>query len=796
MKILKKIPFALMLLSALFWQSCTKQKHLEVKDANYNINMAFPKKMYSEKGDSLFVYFKVMDTITNKKVKFEGLSENIDTLTILEVGNRAKTIEGNCKITRIGQSAGNQQDLVDTNNIFWLLIDRSSDIPQTQLDLIKEAVEKTLEKLPYSTVYISFVDNLDRIQINKKDDFKKIVEDNGFERKTGENKLLFSKIIEQFSNFAEFAEKPVNKGKDCYFLVCTNGGFDGTNDREAIVKMAAMAANNNVSTRVFRYGQKVGASDNKESIEFIQNNLNAQLYSINDAAAVSDTIASFISNELSYDYLITFVRSISNGYIGQDLSLDVYIKKDNKKMYGKIEKYNIGSPMKPVGESPVNFFISIFLAIFVIIILYFIIQVAIPYFISKRENFKEKYVKPYKFAEKVQMEDCTWCGEPFEDGDEVVEKCLHKSHYYCWEEHGYHCIEYGRYCKDGIEHHFDKKHAFDLKTGPFYRKWAIAGAISGLIISIVDYWILRFVLVFKGLSEFMVNKIYLTSNYEKIIIDGKEKMGIPVHIFETFCVKIQGFLMAGILLGFTLTFLFTWINEFRSKKGRVLWSMIGRSIIGAATGFTAFFIGSVICILFGKAGAGIAPYIDWIPWILFGLGISLCLSIKTTIKTKDAVIGGLISGVVSFACLFSSYIFSPFGMFLSFMLCSAGIGISIVAKHYMAQKYFLKYTHKNKSGEIAIHKWMNESGGRNAVTIGKSVHSIIQINWANEDEKEKIHDIQTKLYIDKKHNKPCIVALEEGMQLDGRDAKVNMPNVLENGKTFIIGETKFEYIEK
>ena len=341
-----------------------------------------------------------------------------------------------------------------------------------------------------------------------------------------------------------------------------------------------------------------------------------------------------------------------------------------------------------------------------------------------------------------------------------------------------------------IEHHFDKKSAFDLKTGPFYRKWAIAGAVSGLIVGIFNFWIFKIVPVFRELAVLMVDKIYLESN--KVIFNGN----LIIPSFKPFCNKIQGFLMAGILLGFTLTFLFTWINEFRLKKGMVLFSIIGRSIIGAATGFAAFFIGSVLCVLFGEAGVGVAPYIDWIPWILFGLGISLCLAVKTTIKMQDAIIGGLISGAVSFFCLFASYIFSPFGMFLSFMLCSAGIGISIVTKHYMAQKYFLKYTHNNKSGEIAIHKWMNESGGRNEVTIGKSVHSIIQINWADPEEKEKISDIQTKLYIDKKHNKPCIVAIEEGMQLDGRDARVNVPNVLENGKTFIIGETKFEYIEK
>ncbi|MDR1553544.1 MAG: hypothetical protein LBS69_08810, partial [Prevotellaceae bacterium] len=349
----------------------------------------------------------------------------------------------------------------------------------------------------------------------------------------------------------------------------------------------------------------------------------------------------------------------------------------------------------------------------------------------------------------------------------------------------------------GIEHRFDKEHAFDLKSGPFYRKWAIAGAIGGFIIGIIHYWLLEYAAsIFGSLSKFMTKTFYMTSNYAETIENGTKKLAIPNGIEQSFCEKISGFLMAGILLGFTLTFLFSWINEFRKKKGRVLLSIIGRSSIGAVAGFLSFLIGSVICILIGKQGAGNAPYIDWIPWILFGCSMALCLSVGTTIKTKNALVGGLISGGISFISLFASYIFSPFGMFLSFMLCSAGIGISIVVIHYQAQKYFLKYTHEKKSGEIAIHKWMNESGGRNEVTIGKSVHSIIQINWASDEEKAKIHDIQAKLYLDKKRNKPCVIALEEGMEFDGRSAKVNNANLLEHGKSFIIGNTKFEYIEK
>ena len=792
----KIIRLLLIILLPLFWQSCSKQKQVEIKDADYNIDMAFPKNWYSQNGDSLFVYFKITDA-EGKKVRFEGLDNpaNIipDSLICTELGNDARSILERCKITKINQKTENQQDLVSKNSMFLFLIDRSN-VDQNALDTIKDAIEQSLKKLPDSTVYISFIDKHKDIKLIRESNFNEITQNDFTVQKTG--KVIQKAILGQF----EWLMENEKTNKDCYLLVCTDGKLITTGDiNDAIPQIQEFDAvsNNNIIIHTFRYGKDKEYDNIFEGLsKFRKNNKNGRFYSVENSADIAATIASFIETDLSYDYRLTYVRNYNNDYIGQPLNLSVYLKtKDGKKLFGKIKEYSLGSPLNPVRMSPVNFFISLFLSLLTLILVYFIIQVVIPYIISKRENFKEKYVVKYKPGEKVVMETCTWCGELLEEGDEVVVKCQHISHYDCWQEYGHHCIEYGRYCKEGIEHHFDKKHAFDLKTGPFYRKWAMAGAVGGLLIGVFYYLFLKHVApLFQGVSQFMINLFFPSSHK---IMDGETgKMIISYNVFDSFEQKITGFLMAGILLGFILTFLFSWINEYRSKKGRVLWGIIGRSFIGAVAGFVAFLIGSVVCILFGKAGTGIAPYIDWIPWLLFGLGIALCLSVKTTIGVKDAVIGGLISGAVSFACLFSSYIFSPFGMFLSFMLCSVGIGISIVAKHYAAQKYFLRITHKNKSCEIAIHKWMNESGGKNEVTIGKSIHSIIQINWIDEDEKAKIHDIQAKLYIDKKRHKPCVTAVEDGMQFDGRDAKVNNPNLLEHGKSFMIGNTKFEYIEK
>jgi hypothetical protein len=127
------------------------------------------------------------------------------------------------------------------------------------------------------------------------------------------------------------------------------------------------------------------------------------------------------------------------------------------------------------------------------------------------------------------------------------------------------------------------------------------------------------------------------------------------------------------------------------------------------------------------------------------------------------------------------------------MLFSTGLGISIVAKHHLAQKYFLKYKGEKRESEIAIHKWMNESGGSNEVTIGKSNHCTIQMNW---DNSESIAEKQVKLYIDPKRRVPMMKIVENGVTYDGRDARKDDQLPLKNGVKFTIGNTVFQYVEK
>jgi hypothetical protein len=185
--------------------------------------------------------------------------------------------------------------------------------------------------------------------------------------------------------------------------------------------------------------------------------------------------------------------------------------------------------------------------------------------------------------------------------------------------------------------------------------------------------------------------------------------------------------------------------------------------------------------------------LDGIAWLLFGGCIALILSIKTTIKWQDALIGGLISGIASFLILYSTYFLPSFGVMFGFMLCSAGLGISIIAKHTLAQKYYLKYKGMKREGLIAIHKWMNDSGGSNEVTIGKSNRCIVQMNW---EDHETIADMQVKLYIDPKRRTPMLKVLESGILYDGRDGRKDEVYQLKHNVKFKIGNTDFQYIEK
>jgi len=759
---------------------------IEVTDGSYKIDMYFAKPPWSEKADSLFLRFRIVDTTSvnnNKKVFWANLKK--DNFEIRESEGNPPNNEIIPKV--IDEKQGKKADRFSQNIVFWFMVDRSKTIQEEDIKSMKDAIQKTVENLPDSSVYISFFDN--------QTSDKKVITKNNFETfekefiTTQHTKNLYQSI---FKNFEEFVTDPGKKDANKYLLVFTDGKIDENSLAEVLevtqwgsrVKEMDEKTESHTQIHAFRYGNDLSADQALNSIckTHRKQELKGGFYSADDIAGVIESFNVFV-DDLSADYELTLLNHSNKEYNGTKLTLQVIIThEDGKKAVGVIQ---YAPKSRETSGKREDVYLAIIFGIFVLFIAFFIMQAGIPYFIYLVTNFEEKYVKSYEPVNDV-YDLCLRCAEPFEKGDRVVVKCAHKIHWDCWKENGYKCVEYGQHCKDGIQYYFDKKHPFDLKKSPYYMKWAMSGLISGFFIWIIFRLTLSLHL-FSGFIDRLLNIFY--PDKFKVTIEGVSQ--ISNDVTATFHSKIGGFLLVGILLGFVLTFLFVYINEFRLRKGKVLFSIFIRAFMGAVIGFISFLIGSIVCILLG-AGSNVA-YIDAIPWLLFGGGVAYCIAYKTTIKEWDALIGGLISGIISFFVLYTTNFFPAFGATLGFMLCSAGLGISIVAKHHAAQKYFLHYKGERKEGKIAIHKWMNESGGSNEVSIGKSNHCIIQMNWDNSD---KIHNMQVKLYIDPKRKIPVLKVLEPDMMFDGREAHVREVYLLRNGLKFKIGNTEFQYIEK
>jgi hypothetical protein len=761
-----------------------------VVTSDYKIDMYFATPSWSEKADTLFLRFRIADQ-NNRKITWSHLKK--ENFEVREDDGNPPNRE--VIIERISQPIGNSNrkaENMSQNAVCWFLVDRSNTIAASDMENMKSAIRQTVENLPDGSVYISFFDN-------RVSDKKLITKDNlnEFDNEflvSKSPKNLYQSIFQSFELFVNDAQK---KDAVKYLMIFTDGKINANSFSEVaelikyadLIKEIDETVENQVQIHAFRYGSFPLADQALMSIcmQHRKSELKGGFYPAINVAGIVDSLRGFIDN-LSADYELMLVNNIGKIYNGSILSLQIIINKDDNQAVGKIQ-YAIGSKERVLitGKTYDDTYLALILGIIVLFVAFFIMQVIIPYIIHRRTNFEKKYVKPYEANdEDVVYEVCSYCQEPLEAGELIVTKCPHKIHWDCWKENGYKCVEYGQNCKEGVQFHFDSKHPFDLKKSPYYLKWAMSGMIGGFFIWVIFYLCSKLTL-FSGFINGLLRAFYP----ERLKAEVEGVLQIPNVAQNTFHSKIAGLLLVGILLGFVLTFLFSYINDFRQKNAKVLGSYFLRALMGVAIGFITFLIGSIICILLGKYSN--VWWLDAIPWMLFGGSIALCIAYKTMIQWQDALIGGGISGIVSFFILYSTSYFPAFGVMFSFMLCSGGLGISIIARHHAAQKYFLKYKGEKREGEIAIHKWMNESGGSNEVTIGRSNHCVIQMNW---DSSDQIPEKQVKLYLDPKRRVPMMKVMENGMIYDRRDARKDDQLPLKNGVKFRIGNTEFQYIEK
>ena len=448
--------------------------------------------------------------------------------------------------------------------------------------------------------------------------------------------------------------------------------------------------------------------------------------------------------------------------------------------------YSIGTAENPwpVMSEPVflKYFIALLVTILTIAFFFCVMKMLIPYF--KSTAFSVKYYKKYQPEANVQRRICHYCRQEILPGQSVVMRCKHVMHVHCWQQNGYKCSEYGQNCKEGIQEHVEWTDLFSMNS--FRESYqTITGVFAGLVC-----WVLFEMMGRGGFASMAaaIVDVFFTNEAQR------------TNLFDTCVTKVSAFLTIGLLLGFFLSLIFRYNDEYKKKDLSVYLKIVGLSVLSSLIGMAAFAVGAMLfCALLSAVNTTYIPWYCSLPaYLLFSVCFSLSLTIKSSIPVKSAVIGGLCSAVIGFIVLyFSSISTSRYGwlnMLLDFIIYGGGLGASLVTVRMLAEKYFLVIQNGVKAGQkIPIHKWMNATGGGNKVSIGMTGECEIQMNWEKSNKVAKEH---AQLFIDHTKSLPVIKPLATGVIFNTRvELPVGKVSILSNGDTFKIGDTIFQYVE-
>ena len=503
----------------------------------------------------------------------------------------------------------------------------------------------------------------------------------------------------------------------------------------------------------------------------------------NDLGSVLDDFQQVVQDAM-YDFAFVYQATEGKIYAGKT----TYLAEWKGAPVGEAT-YSIGTAENPwptheesASDSVVKFLMAILVTLLTILFFFCVMKILIPYIKSK--SFALKYYKRYVPEANVQRRICHYCKQDIQPGQMVVVKCKHIMHVHCWHQNGYKCSEYGQNCNTGIQEHIDWGGMLSMASlRDCYQTFAGIGA--GLV-----SWIIYELMGRGGFTSLATGivKTFFTNESQQL------------NLFDTCVTKVSALLTIGLLLGFFLSLIFRYNDEYRKKDASVYLKIVGLSLLSAVIGMAAFAIGSILfCVLLSAINTTYIPWYCSLPaYLLFSVCTSLSLTIKSSIPVKSAMLGGVCSAVIGFFVLyFSSVAGSRYGwmnMLLDFIIYGGGLGASLVTVRMLAEKYFLVIQNGVKAGQrIPIHKWMNATGGGNKVSIGMTGECEIQMNWEKSNKVAKEH---AQLYIDHAKSLPMIKPLATGVFFNSRvELPVGKPSVLSNGDTFKIGDTIFLYAE-
>lgn len=758
----------------------------------------------SDRADTLFVDFKILDA-SGKKKFVDNLHKGSFTVSDVEA---------------LGQDIPPQVDsiidirerkIISDQISMLFLVDRSGSISQDELLEQYAQICRIIEILPNTKIYLSFMDStvtpsLLATQENMK--FKFFEE---FEVKTGTEKYLYKAIMAKMeelsgaigTHYPEIPHNPALQDSTQKMLfVFTDGrvvnpdgtfiGADFFKWKGEIWDLSEKQAHSEipyVPIHCIYIGDPAATANIKDEMEALcasaptKDALKGQFHTLFDVAQLQETLMGTIDS-IAADYRLVLLNPDGKTYDGTQRTLTVTLRDNANVLAQGIVNYAFGNQHVPivVASDPTSasnshtILSGLLYGLIFILLVYLILQYLVPWI--KYKMFCKKYIVEYRRGSgdsSVERQHCYHCKEPFEDGDKIVVKCEHVVHLECWEENRNRCPEYGIHnCSKGI-HYYNKERLSDPRNAPYFVPWLVYGLATGLV-----SWLFMRLFYTETLFAPMITKL----------VELLRPLDAQMGLTASYVSKIQSMLLCGLLLGFFITLFFNYQIEFRKKNLKIWGQMLLRALIGSAVGFVAFLLGAIVIILLGKSANCI--YTDWIPWALFAVGIAFTLSFKTDINLRSALIGGLISVLISFVVLYMATFAKEVISMFSYMIYAAGFGIAVAVVHFVSEKYFLRISGPVKERDIAIYKWMSVTGGFNRVTIGKSIDCILEMNW---DNAENIADKQVEIYLE--NDRPYCKALSDGTRLaSGQMLQKGQTILLNHGTEFTIGNTLFTYIEK
>lgn len=747
--------------------------------------------------DSITLYFNVIDH-NGKPIRTLKENELSDYLVIKEDGNIIPTSRWKTFPVSTGQR-------IPSEFTFSVLVDLS--IPEAGKAKIYDAICKLVESAPKGCVYLSFFgDEVTPSVALTKDNVKKFKDSFS---KSSENKYfygaLYAKLAEFSNSKAEFEDGVVktpdysrnseistraskNPDKNILFVFTEGHESPSIEVDENIAFWTVdeyQRGNTHISPTVFAFYYIEEGQDSRieDLLQAVCNphvkGREGKYMPANDMAQVLNDFMEVVNDQM-YDYAFVYKATDSKKYFGKTS----YVAKWKGDEFGRGE-FSIGSAEKPWPEHSestmdtlMKFLIAILVTLLTITFFFVVMKVLVPFIQSKA--FEVKYYKKYVPETNVSRRICHYCKQEILEGQSIVVKCKHIMHVHCWQQNGYKCAEYGQNCKTGIQSHVEWKELLTWKSMKDCHQ-TMAGIFAGFI-----SWVLYELAGrggFDGLSKTIVSTFYTAQE------------GLPD--LSTECIgKTSAFLTIGLLLGFFLSMIFRYNDEYRKKDWKIALKIVGLSLLTSLIGVIAFAIGAdILCSLLSAIGTTYIPwYCSFPAYILFSVGVALALTIKSSIPMKSALIGGGVSSIIGFIVLYFSSFAGQMNMLLDFIIYGGGLGASLVTVRMLAEKYFLVIQNGVRAGQrIPIHKWMNATGGGNKVSIGMTGDCEIQMNWEKSNKVAKEH---VQLFIDHERQLPMIKPLATGVIYNTRaELPVGKPNVLSNGDSFKVGDTIFQYVE-